>query len=475
MLKISSIANYNYRYTVFSANIIKKNLCKTRSCIAIYPKYSYVYTMRSLLILCGLLFYINSNAQNNQDLNQQLQQSNVLNKHYYGFTLYDVDENKFVFGYNEDKHFTPASNTKVFTLLASLKLIGDSIPGLAYVERGDSLIFWGTGDPTFLHARLNNNHVFTFLKNSNKKLFYAPSSTQEPFYRDGWSIEDYEYYYQPEISTFPIYGNVVQFKEENNVLKLIPSRFEKDLILLSDTVTKYRIHRQLENNIFEVNTFPLPKDYVNEKPFRTNDSLVIKLLQDTLKKDIGLISYELPKDNKIIYSNATKEVLREMMLPSDNFLAEQLNMVASFVKYQSFKTGDLRDYMKEAYYSNLSDTIQLRDGSGLSTYNKVTPRSMVETLLLIQNEIGNENEKLNLFPAGGLEGTLKNVYPTPGGKAFVWAKTGTINSVHCQSGFIYTKKGKQYVYSFLNNNYLGSATPVRKEMVRIVSYIYENY
>ena len=433
--------------------------------------------MRSLLILFGLLFYLNSNAQYLQDLNQQLQQSNVLNKHYYGFSLYDLDENEFVFGYNEDKHFTPASNTKVFTLLASLKLIGDSIPGLAYVERGDSLIFWGTGDPTFLHARLNNNHVYSFLKNSNKKLFYAPNSTQEPFYRDGWSIEDYEYYYQPEISTFPIYGNVIQFKEENNALKLTPSYFEKDLILLADTVTKYRIHRRLENNIFEVNTFPLPSAYVNEKPFRPSDSLVIGLLQDTLKKDITLINYDLPPDNKIIYSNFTKEVLREMMLPSDNFLAEQLNMVASFIKYRAFNTVDLREYMKETYYSNFSDSIQLRDGSGLSTYNKVTPRSMIETLLLIQDEIGDENEsdKLNLFPAGGLEGTLKNVYPTPDGKAFVWAKTGTINSVHCQSGFIYTKKGKRYAYSFLNNNYMGGAGPVRKEMVRVVSYIYENY
>src|SRR5690606_1645033 len=111
--------------------------------------------MRILLILFGLLFFLDSNAQNTQDLNLQLQQSNVLNKHYYGFSLYDLDEKEFVFGYNEDKHFTPASNTKVFTLLASLKLIGDSIPGLAYVERGDSLIFWGTGDPTFLHARLD--------------------------------------------------------------------------------------------------------------------------------------------------------------------------------------------------------------------------------------------------------------------------------------------------------------------------------
>ncbi|WP_312697920.1 D-alanyl-D-alanine carboxypeptidase [Sphingobacterium mizutaii] len=431
--------------------------------------------MRSILILMGLLACLTTKAQSTLNLNDEFQKSTVLPKHYYGFSLYDVDEQCFVYNHNQDKHFTPASNTKVFTLFASLKLIGDSIPGIAYVERGDSLIFWGTGDPSFLHPRLDNGRVYNFLKNSNKKLFYSSSPTQEPTYRNGWSIEDYEFYYQPELFPFPIYGNVVQFREVDGKLKLFPSYFERDVKQLADTTTRYRIHRALENNRYEINELPLPKNYVNEKPFRPSDSLLVLLLQDTLKKDVGLVHQQLPQDFKIYNSVEKRVVEREMMLPSDNFLAEQFNMVASFLKYNSFKTEDLRQYMMDTYYSKLSDTIELRDGSGLSSYNKITPRSMVEVLLQISNEVRDENAKHFLFPAGGLEGTLKNVYPTPGGKAFVWAKTGTINSVHCQSGYIITKKGKRYVFSFLNNNFMGSSSPVRKEMVRIVTHIYENF
>ncbi len=422
-----------------------------------------------------LLACLTTKAQSTLNLNDEFQKSTVLPKHYYGFSLYDVDEQRFVYNHNQDKHFTPASNTKVFTLFASLKLIGDSIPGIAYVERGDSLIFWGTGDPSFLHPRLDNGRVYNFLKNSNKKLFYSSSPTQEPTYRNGWSIEDYEFYYQPELFPFPIYGNVVQFREVDGKLKLFPSYFERDVKQLADTTTRYRIHRALENNRYEINELPLPKNYVNEKPFRPSDSLLVLLLQDTLKKDVGLVHQQLPQDFKIYNSVEKRVVEREMMLPSDNFLAEQFNMVASFLKYNSFKTEDLRQYMMDTYYSKLSDTIELRDGSGLSSYNKITPRSMVEVLLQISNEVRDENAKHFLFPAGGLEGTLKNVYPTPGGKAFVWAKTGTINSVHCQSGYIITKKGKRYVFSFLNNNFMGSSSPVRKEMVRIVTHIYENF
>jgi len=431
--------------------------------------------MKNLLTFLLLYVSFSLSAQDFSSITEQIQSSEVLKKHYFGFSLFDIDEQKYVYGINEDKHFTPASNTKVFTTLTSLKLIGDSIPGIAYIERGDSLLFWGTGDPTFLHSRLGNSKVLDFLKNSNKKLYLAFQPTQEPSYRDGWSIEDYEFYYQPELSQFPIYGNVVQFKEVEGSLRLEPLYFEKYVKYLTDTITRYRIHRPLDNNNFEINNFPLPAQYVNEKPFKTSDSLLISLLQDTLKREVFWTRDSLPKEVNYIYSTATKDVVREMMLPSDNFLAEQLNMVASFMHFGSFKTGDLRKYMKDNFYRNFQDSIELRDGSGLSVYNKVTPRSMVELLLLVQNEVGDEAAKLRLFPAGGLEGTLKNIFHAPEGKAFVWSKTGTINSVHCQSGYILTKKNKRFAYSFLNNNFLGSANPVRKEMVRIVTYIYENF
>lgn len=431
--------------------------------------------MKSILTFLCLLIGQFAAAQDYTRLEQILQQSTVLNKHYYGVSLYDLDSARFVLDHQADKHFTPASNTKVFTLFASLKLIGDSIPGLAYVERGDSLIFWGTGDPTFLHVKLDNGRVFQFLKNSNKKLYYSKSKPQETVYRNGWSMEDYEFYYQPEITPFPIYGNVVQFRERGKKLRMFPSYFESQAQLLADTVTKYRIHRPLVNNHFEVNTFPLPANYINEKPFKTSDSLLVRLLQDTLQKTVGLIDEPLPADAKVYYSTPTREVLREMMLPSDNFLAEQLNMIASFMKYRKFQTEELRNYMKTTYYNLFQDKIDLMDGSGLSTYNKITPRSMVELLLMVTNVVRDDAAKHYLFPAGGLEGTLKGVYSTPGGVPFVWAKTGTINSVHCQSGFIKTRTGKRYAFSFLNNNYLGSSSPVRKEMVKFVTYIYENF
>lgn len=427
-----------------------------------------------ILLLIVTLFQLQVKAQDTAILKQVFEQSPVLKDYFFGFSLYDLDQNRFLIGIDEGKYFTPASNTKVFTLFASLKHIGDSIPGIHYVERGDSLIFWGTGDPTFLHSKLDSHRVYNFLKNTSKKLYYAEErNVEEPFYRHGWAIDDYDEYYQPELSTFPIYGNVTTFRAEGGKLKVTPQYFEKQISIKEKGESKFGVQRDFNQNRYVLNGTVIPNNYINEKPFKYSTEVFIDLLQDTLGKAVEVVQVEKPQNHQVLYSTSTREVLREMMLPSDNFLAEQLNMVASINQYGEFKTAQLRKDMEEGYYKYFTDKIALRDGSGLSAYNKVTPRSMVELLLMVQQEIPDETALHYLFPTGGVDGTLKSAYSLDGGEAFVWAKTGTISGVHNQSGFIRTRTGRRLVFSFMNNNFLGSATLARKEMVRIMTFIRE--
>ncbi|NGM63886.1 D-alanyl-D-alanine carboxypeptidase [Sphingobacterium sp. SGR-19] len=409
-------------------------------------------------------------------IQKELEESPILKNHFFGFSLYDVDQGQFLIGSNEDKYFTPASNTKIFTLFTALKNIGDSVPALYYIVKGDSLLFWGTGDPTFLHSKLDSAKVYNFLQATDKRLFYVGGTvTEEPFYRQGWAMEDYEEYYQPEITPFPIYGNVVTFKAIPWQLITIPQFFMDSMIIGNADTDRLRIHRKFDENIYFRNSPFIPKNFMTRKPFKYSDELIIQLLQDTLQKPVELIQYPKPTEVNTLYSVATRDVLREMMLVSDNFLAEQLMMVAAMHRYGEFNTARLRRDMKASYYAYFTDKIDLYDGSGLSPYNKVTARSLIELLLMIAHEVPKVEELRYLFAAGGLEGTLKTTYRTDGGFPFIWAKTGTIKSVYCQSGYIQTGRGRNLAFSFLNNNFIGSATPVRKEVARIMTFIRENY
>ncbi len=434
--------------------------------------------MRKFLFSVWVFFFsiYSANSQDIWRIQRLLENSSVLKSHFFGFSLYDIEQNRFLMGSNEDKHFTPASNTKIFTLFTALKNIGDSIPAIQYIEKGDSLLFWATGDPTFLHPKLDSGKVYNFLSKTDKKLFYVGGvPTEEPFYRMGWAMEDYEEYYQPEITAFPIYGNVVTFQTIPWKLITIPDYFMDRMVIGNADSDRLQIKRKFDENIFFRNGPFIPKNYTKQKPFKYSNELFVQLLQDTLGRKVELTQYMKPTKVDTLFSVSTRDVLREMMLVSDNFLAEQLMMVAAMNRYGEFNTAQLRKDMEASYYTYFTDKINLYDGSGLSPYNKVTARSLVELLLMIEQEVTEVDKLRYLFAAGGVEGTLKTAYRLDSGSPFIWAKTGTISGVYCQSGYIQTRGGRNLIFSFLNNNFIGSATPVRKEVARIMTFIRENF
>src|ERR1035437_6729852 len=51
-----------------------------------------------------------------------------------GISVYDPGTARFLYDFQGDKFFVPASNTKLFTLYAGLKYLGDSLAGIRYRE-----------------------------------------------------------------------------------------------------------------------------------------------------------------------------------------------------------------------------------------------------------------------------------------------------------------------------------------------------
>ncbi len=400
----------------------------------------------------------------------------MLGKYQVGFALYDPATKEMVLEKDADKYFTPASNTKLFTFYAGLKITPDSIPSLRYVERGDSLIFWGTGDPSLLHTVVKGTKAIQLLKNTHKKLFFAAGRYTGNFFGNGWSWDDYNDYYQPEITELPLFDNVVLItSKQAGEMKVSPAIFNACFVIDSSSkATRFEVKREFLSNKFHFPPVKISASYEQQIPFKTGTNITLALLADTLKKEVQVISETLPANAKTVYSAKSDDVFRQLMLPSDNFVAEQLLLTYADQLGIEMNASKVIALVKERYLKDLPDQPKWVDGSGLSRGNLFTPRSIIKLLDMIYHEVNNQQRLFSMLPAGGKSGTLRNAYAktdTP----FVYGKTGTLSGVHNQSGYLITKKGKLLYYSFMNNNYVQPTAEVRKEMVRIMTFVHDRF
>jgi D-alanyl-D-alanine carboxypeptidase/D-alanyl-D-alanine-endopeptidase (penicillin-binding protein 4) len=391
-----------------------------------------------------------------------------------GFLLYDPASKKTLIEYNSSQYFTPASNTKILTFYTSLQLLGDSIPALKYTVRNDSLIFWGTGDPSFLYRNVGNNtHTYDFLKNAPQQLYFSSSNFQTDHFGPGWAWDDYNFAFSSERTPFPVYGNFYSLASmSNDSLKVMPAYFSPYLIQSKEIRNAPQVVRHKDSN--HVTFYPGKrklKDTLNI-PFRYNDDLLADLLTDTLKRKVTSVNTQQPLETQVLYSTPSDSVYRELMEDSDNFIAEQLLLLCADAVSDTLKTDIAIAYSKKNFLFDLPDKPLWRDGSGLSRYNLLTPRSIVRVWEKVYAKVP-ADRLFKLLATGGESGTIKNYFKAE--KPYIFGKTGTLSNNYSLSGFLVTKKGKTLIFSWMNNNYPTSVTDVRKNMEPVLKSIHDHY
>lgn len=409
-----------------------------------------------LLAACGPTRLLKSKIRDGSDSLQ----------HHTGFVLYNPITRKTLVHHNADKYFTPASNTKIFTLLAGLNILGDSVPALRYIQSGDSTIIWGTGDPSFLYPEVYQNaQVFQFLKQAPGQLYFSSSNFNTSHYGSGWSWNDYESYYQAELSPLPIYGNLISASAETGIQ---PPHFKRYQTPAKGISTQ--IKREQFTNKFQVNPTQLKNTIV--VPFITSDSLTIKLLSDTLHRSVRIIPKPLPKASKIIYSIPTDSLYSVMMKSSDNFVAEQILLMCAQNLTDTLSTEKAIFESKTRFSADVAQTLQWVDGSGLSRYNQCTPKAVTNTLEKLYHEVP-WSRLQKLLATNGQQGTLRSFlanYPP-----IVFGKTGSLRNVYCLSGFIITKRKNVLIFSSMNAGFTTGTRPIRNNLESILKIIYEKY
>ena len=383
-----------------------------------------------------------------------------------GVCIYEPATGKYWYQHQDNKFFTPASNTKIFSLFAGLTTLGDSLPSIRYYENDTALFVMGMGDPSFLHPAFSYQPAFELLQQSEKPVYLVPAENLNKRYGPGWAWSDYADSYQPELNEWPMYGNVVRI----DGLQITPDIYNLDLTA-DRSLTENTVTRDERNNFFYLKYNPATiRNFRTEVPFITGSVPELReRLEDTLQRKIGLAVLPAGAKWKVLKSIPADTLFTPMMEQSDNFFAEQTLMMCAAVSGDTISTSRIIDKLLNTSLKDLPHSPQWVDGSGLSRYNLFTPRDFVKVLTLLQKKYSKER-LWNIFPTGG-KGTLKNYYQ----QQFVHAKTGSLNGVIALSGYLVTKQKKTLVFSVMVNNHNGSSSTVRRSIEQLLTMIYKQY
>jgi D-alanyl-D-alanine carboxypeptidase/D-alanyl-D-alanine-endopeptidase (penicillin-binding protein 4) len=399
-------------------------------------KYKIIIFLLSSLIFASLLICVaGADTSIREEINQFLGFSGVLIK--------DLNTQEVLFSHNEDKLFTPASLTKIFTLLAALEIFDEeqhayptsfyfssTVPG----EINGDLYVVGSGDPTqspevirkiadTLVQKFSIRHISGDIVLDNSK--FLP----EEFLGRGWMWDDKN----PLIGALTVTGYKVKEKQ-NSYLNTMPL---------------------LWGNIFS--------QELSKKGVKIDGGIRIGKSKDGL-----LVKY-------IYYSDTLDKILAYMMKKSDNQSAENI-----------FRTLALMDNPEEVstiarVIASLEEVIDttlglkwgkdyiLVDGCGLSEYNLTTPAHLVKAISYLYQKY--DFKILDYFASTKESGTLRERLPFQ-----VWGKTGTLSSASALAGLLETKNKRWVVFCFMENNFIFIEEENDPKIFenRILKYLYEN-
>lgn len=163
------------------------------------------------------------------------------------------------------------------------------------------------------------------------------------------------------------------------------------------------------------------------------------------------------------------DIVKGVLEPSQNWMAEQL--VRALGTREGGPAGwpagtrAMRRILQSDFGLDSLD-IDIRDGSGLSAYNLVTPRAVVELLRGVHRRPWAAAYASALAEPGEDDSTLSRRLDGLQGRVF--AKTGTITHVNSLSGYVDTPDGRRLAFALLTNASGLRASQVRGLLDRVV-------
>lgn len=380
-----------------------------------------------------------------------------------------------------DAAMVPASNLKLIVGSAALDLLGPAFTFTTQVLADDSTLYLrGDGDPLLDAAAFADaaRSVGAASGGPFTALDGDVSAIEETRYPDGWQQDDLPYDYAAPPSAIGFDENVVQVHVAAStpgapaVVTVTPA--QSVVTLLNATTTGAEktpdtlaatIAWDSVGTLRVIGSIPAgaaPDDFsvsVLDAPRFALANLGQALARAGVSVGSDTTLAAAPPDARVLWTHHSvplSDLVRLMWQPSDNLLAESL--LNALGETSPAPGGDTRARGLERERAWLQSigvdpaTTSLSDGSGLSAYDRITPRDLVTILMHDWNGPYRQTVLAGL-PHAGTSGTLEHAFVGTPIAGHVVAKTGTVNHARTLSGYLLTPRGT-IVFSLLVDGWM---------------------
>lgn len=374
---------------------------------------------------------------------------------------------------NPNASMIPASTLKLLIGSAALDDLGTAFAFTTTLSTdGTTLYLQGGGDP--LLQVIDFDDAARTLAAQRTTHFDAlagdAGDASAPRYPGGWQVDDLGNSYAAPPSALSIGENTLHIAVHPSTPGAAPTLSVSpvtDVITVvndattgaahSDDTTDIRIDWNRPHTLVVIGSVPVDE---------TDDVLDASMLDPTLVT-LALAGQELSR-NGITFTPRTApattpagarvlwlhhsaplpQLLRAMWLPSDNLLAESL--LGALAPTRDGAIARERSWLQSIGIDPATTT--LADGSGLSSYDRISAHDLV-TILAHDWNGPNRDIVLDALPVSGHSGTLQTVFTAPPLAGAVIAKTGTVNHTRTLAGYLQTPHGT-LIFALMINNWM---------------------
>ena len=439
------------------------------------------------------------------------------------FMVYDLEKNEVVAKLNEHKSLTSASTAKLFSSATAFELLGSDytfqtrIYNDGFIDK-DSVLqgnLWvrGGGDVSLGSKYFNASQTELDFLN-----FWADSLKSKGIRRingsiiadgsdfgydgapEGWSWGDVGNYYGANAGGINIFDNqiLLYFKmgkagslsQITEIYPNVPGLFMRNEVY-SATVNgdnsyiygaPYSLDRLVKGKLPQFTERFVVKGSMPDPEFQLAYEFTNVLLKKGIHvvqkpKAYRLIDIELPNDYdgfNLLFSQSSKtvkEIAFWTNFKSVNLFAEGLLNQLGYSKNTNGSTESSLKVLEEFWAPKIDISgMILKDGSGLSRSNAISANHFCQ-LLTYMYKSKNFNDFKETFPVAGKSGTIASLCKGQVGEGRIFAKSGTISKVKAYAGYVYSKSGKKFAFSFTVNNYNGTSSDLHQKIEKVLNIV----